>query len=188
MDLEQIKREHAKPIAALDKLILNFHTVHNIRFWYDCLANFPPTDNIHEDILKMDAYVTSIVIGYGRLFGAGTGSRQLNLAQVPEHLLKIHELFLSLRHERYAHHGKHATMHASIHLVAKDTSILVQPQISYWTVLGAPKEWAPLFEWLDALMYEQLHQAVDKLSTRTGVRWEVESGPAPRWVGKDEPE
>lgn len=162
-------------------MVLNFSAVHNIRFWYACLSNFPVSENIYEDLMQMDAYTMSIIISYGRLFGEGDGATKLDKNIVPENLREVHQDILDLRHSRYAHHGKHDTIQISLDLQPIDSSILVTPRMIFGTYLGAPPQWAPLFEWLDGYMYHALHKRLEMLTLKTGLEWKIESGPEPRW-------
>src|SRR6218665_3121659 len=174
-----ILEENRKHIERLDKMVLNMYSVANIRYWYWCLSNFKVSPNIHEDIMKMDALTTSIVISYGRLFGQGTGTTVLNKAILPVELTPIHDAIIDLRNGRYAHHGDHETINTQINIEFNGSSFVITPSMQFVFCLGAPKEWKPLFEWLDAHMHETIHKQLDFLTRTTGIQWEFPDGPAP---------
>ena len=89
---------------------------------------------------------------------------------------------MSLRHERYAHHGAHDSIQTELDVEFDGTSFILKPQLHFKLCLGAPKEWAPLFQWLDEQMFESLKKQLDRLSKISGVEWKITSGPAPYWV------
>lgn len=130
----------------------------------------------------MEAFTTSIIIAYGRLFGETKGTIVLKKEDIPSDLLHIHNQIISLRNDRYAHHGKHSTLEKVINIEYVDSSIIVSQeiQINFW--LGAPKEWAPLFKWLDEHMYTTLDKTLKFLTKETGIEWKSLHGEAPPWI------
>jgi hypothetical protein len=184
-DLDEVLAEHDHLIKGLEKMILNMNAVHNIRYWYWCLSNFPKSQNLHEDMMKMDTFTTSIIISYGRLFGDGDGATKLRKDKVPESVRHVHDDIINLRHGRYAHHGEHETIKTRLGIQANGSSIFVNPGINFLVCLGAPKEWAPLFQWLDKYMYEILYKRLDLLTKKTGIEWKIQDGPPPHWIASE---
>lgn len=185
-DLEKVLKGHSRLIEGLEKMVLNMSAVHSIQYWYSCLSNFPVSPNMYEDIMQMDAFTTSIIISYGRLFGEGDGATKLDKQIVPESLQTVHEDILNLRHARYAHHGKHHTIKTNFAIQQSGSSIVINPGITFGMYLGAPKKWAPLFQWLSKYMYETLYKRLDLLTSKTGLQWKIETGPAPAWIESEE--
>lgn len=181
-EIQDIQKKYRPNIEQLNKKLLNMYSVAHIRYWYWCLSNFRKTSNPHEDIMQMDAFTTSIVIAYGRLFGKGTGTISLNKSIAPEDLKQIHENIINLRHGRYAHHGEHKTIKKNINVKYTNSSFVVTQSIEYIICLGAPKEWEALFRWIDEYMHQTLQKQLDFLTKKTGIKWEVPSGPTPDWV------
>jgi hypothetical protein len=181
-EILEIQVKYVNHINRLDKITLNIYAVSNIRYWYWCLANFRKTPNQYEDIMQMDALTTSIVISYGRLFGKGTGSSILSKSAIPTKLQKVHDDIISLRHGKYAHHGEHNTLQKNIDIQFDGNSFIVTPTINIIFCLGAPKEWEPLFIWLDEHMHELVKQKLDFLTHETGIKWEIPITPAPHWI------
>lgn len=134
----------------------------------------------------MDAFTTSIIISYGRLFGDGEGATKLKRENVPEIVRHVHDDIINLRHGRYAHHGKHETIETRLGIQTSGSSIFINPSINFLVCLGAPKEWAPLFQWLDGHMHEMLNKRLDLLTNKTGIKWEIQDGPPPHWIESED--
>lgn len=181
-EIQDIQDKYRRHIERLEKRILNMYAVSNIRYWYWCLSNFKKSPDLHEDIMQMEAFTTSIVVSYGNLFGGGTGATMLAKEDIPKELQQVHKSIINLRHARYAHHGEHETINKNIQIEFNDSSFIVTPKMEFIVCLGAPKEWEPLFKWLDEYMHESLNKTLDFLSKETGVKWEIHSGPAPHWI------
>jgi len=163
-------------------MLLNFHSIACIRFWYWRLDNFEKTSNTHEDLMTMDALTTGIVISYGRLFSAGNGSTKLNSKIIPPPLNPVHQEILNLRNTKYAHHGGHESVESRLEIHFKDESIDIIPNLEIIVCLGAPKEWASLLEWLDTYMYKTIGEQLSLLKKKTGIEWNMPHSDPPRWV------
>lgn len=181
-EIKEILSKHSKQIRQLNKMLLNIYTISNIRFWYSCLANFRKSEDISKDILQMEAFTTSIVISYGRIFSGGTGTTTLNDKIIPGFLIPIHQEIIDLRHGKYAHHGEHSFFEKNIEVSYIDNSFTITPKIEVEFCLGAPKKWAKLFEWLDAYMYDTVQNTLLYLSSSTGVEWKFPNGPVPSYI------
>lgn len=142
-------------------MLLNINTLSNIRFWYSCLSNFKKTKDINSDVLQMEALVTSIVMSYGRIFGRGTGSTILNDKIIPDFLLPIHKEIIDMRHGRYAHHDEQSFLEKDIDVNYEDDSFILTPRLEIGFWLGAPKNWAELFKWLDEYMYNTIQDTIN---------------------------
>lgn len=153
-EIKEILYKHSKQIEQLNKMLLNMYAISNIRFWYSCLANFRKSEDISRDILQMEAFTTSIVISYGRIFSSGSGSTILNDKIIPDFLVLTHQEIINLRHGRYAHHGEQSFFIKNIDVSYMDFSFIIKPKLEVGFWLGTPKKWADLFEWLDAYMYD----------------------------------
>lgn len=181
-EIDAIKEKCKPQIDQMNKMLLNMYAVSNIRFWYSCLRNFRKTSDIHKDIMKMEAFTTSIIVSYGRIFGSGTGTTILKEKIIPKDLLCVHKQIIDLRHAKYAHHGELSTFEKNIQVEYNDFSFIVIPKVEVEFCLGAPKEWAPLFEWLDEFIYDRLQNMLTSLTRDTGVEWSFPNGPAPSWI------
>lgn len=181
-EIEEILYKYKKQIDQMSKMLLNANSLASIRFWYSYLSNFRKSDDIHQDILQMEAYTTSIIVSYGRIFSGGTGSTVLKEKVIPVELLAIHKEIIDLRHAKYAHHGELSTLEMDIEVGYIDSAFIVTPKLEVGFWLGAPKKWAPLFEWLDEFMYDTFQNALTSLTKETGVAWKFPHGPAPTWI------
>ncbi|PUV24380.1 hypothetical protein [Sphingobacterium athyrii] len=181
-EINEILAKHKKQIEQMGKMLLNIYAIANIRFWYSCLANFRKSDDMQKDILQMEALTTSIIVSYGRIFGKGTGTTVLKEQIIPTELMIVHKEIIDLRHAKYAHHGELSTLEKGIEVNYVDSSFMITPKFEIGIWLGAPKHWAPLFEFLDGYMYESLHNTLTHLTMETGVEWKFPHGPTPSWI------
>ena len=179
--IEAIKEEYKADIARLKRMLRNMHSVSDIRFIYSYLSSLE-VEVTHEFIMLSEALTTSLVVGYGRLFTQADGTTKLNADSIPKDLRPIHDEIMRLRHERYAHHGAHNSVKTKIDIKFDDTSIVVNSHLELKMCLGAPKEWGPLFEWIDRFMYETSKEQLDYLTEKSGVEWKMPDGPAPAWI------
>jgi len=181
-EIRELVSNNLTHVDRLKKMALNLHSVSCIRFWYWRLGNFYKSSDLHEDIMEMDALTTSIVISYGRLFGTGEGTTKLKNNIVPPPLEIIHNNIITLRNTKYAHHGNHESIEAKVEISFNGLSLEVIPNLEFGIYLGAPKDWAPLFEWLDNHMHETITKHLSFLTKTTGIEWDMPYGDAPRWV------
>lgn len=181
-DIQELINKHQPDIERLKKMLLNIHSVACIRFWYWRLGNFKKTLNMHEDLMAMDALATSVVISYGRLFSSGNGSTKLSSKIIPPSFKHVHQEILNLRNTKYAHHGGHESIESTLEIHIKDECIDIIPNLEFIVCFGAPKEWAPLLEWLDTYMYKTIEEQLLLLKKKTGIEWNMLHGDPPRWV------
>ncbi|WP_286850695.1 MULTISPECIES: hypothetical protein [Sphingobacterium] len=181
-EIDDILQKYKKHIGLIEKMILNMHTIANIRYWYAYLSKFPLSDIQHQDIMEMEAFTTSIIVSYNRLFGQGTGTTVMKTNLLPANLLPIHDEIIELRNARYAHHGEHSTIDKVVNTEFIDSLFIVTPKIEFTFCFGAPKHWNALFQWWDDHMYKVLHERLDFLSKETGFKWETPCGPPPPWI------
>ncbi|WP_426330044.1 hypothetical protein [Pedobacter sp. R-06] len=181
-EIDLLIKENQRHIERLNKMILNLHSVANIRFWYWSLGNFSKSSNIHKDLMNMDALTTSIVISYGRLFAGGNGSIKLKDDIIPDSFKLVHDAIIDLRNQKYAHHGGHRSIESVIKIEYIDSTLSIFPTMNLDICFGAPKEWASLFEWLDNFMYANIDKQLFFLTRKTGIEWKIPHGDAPEWV------
>jgi hypothetical protein len=179
---QELINKHQPDIDRLEKMLLNIHSVASIRFWYWRLGNFVKSPHLYEDLMTMDALTTSIVMSYGRLFNAGTGTTKMSTKIIPSSFELVHQDIIKLRNNKYAHHGGHESIESKVALEVKEEYINVTPNLEIIMCLGAPKEWGALFEWLDNYMHEIIEKQLSYLTKKTGIKWNMPNGEAPRWI------
>lgn len=179
--INEIKQKYKYQIDRLDKLILNLYAVSNIRYWYDVLSKIPIAQDYHY-LMQIEAFTTSIIISYGRLFGETNGTIPLDKKIIPKEFVFIHDEIMNLRNERYAHHGKHATIQKDPNIQFVDSRFFISPEIQIDFCFGAPKHWASLFEWLDNYMHKTIHDLLTFLTNETKTEWIFPNGPKPSWI------
>ncbi|QPH38644.1 hypothetical protein [Pedobacter endophyticus] len=181
-DVKNIINENQEHIERLKKMLLNILSVSNIRFWYWKLDHFRISENIYEDLMEMDALMTSIIVSYGRLFNSSFGSTRMNEGIVPNNLREMHKHILDLRNNKYAHHGGHQSIQPNISIENKGTHLNVALGAEIGTWLGAPQEWKELFEWLDGYMHSEVKKKLAMLTKLTGIEWKIQDHDAPWWI------
>jgi hypothetical protein len=181
-EINKILNDNSKQIEQINKMLLNMNAVSNIRFWCSCLSNFRKSKELNDDILKMEAFTTSIVISYGRIFGSGAESNKLKEKIIPENLFPVHKEIIDLRNGRYAHHGEHSFFEKCTDITYVDYAFVINPKIEVGFWFGISKKWEELFEWLDGYMYDTMHKTLLSLSDKTGVEWKFPNGPAPLYI------
>ncbi|TCC95018.1 hypothetical protein [Pedobacter hiemivivus] len=181
-EIQELVYKYQPDIDRLKKMLLNIHAVASIRFWYWRLGNFVKSPHIHEDLMMMDALTTSIVMSYGRLFGSGNGSTKLSNKIIPPSFKLVHQHIIDLRNTKYAHHDGHESIESNMEIDIQGECINVIPNLEILICFGAPKEWGPLFEWLDTYMHETIKIQLSLLTEKTGIEWNMPNGDAPRWI------
>lgn len=182
-EVKEILEQNLRQIEQIEKMTLNYFTIHNIRYWYSLLSNFPLEQFSIDELLQIEALTSSISIAYGRLFGQGkAGTTKLEDNILPKIYLSAHNEIINLRHRRYAHHGEDSTINKSAKPQYIEGKFKIKLSIEIGFYFGAAKHWGPLFEWLDGYMYDTLYKNINSLSQKTGYVWEMEDGPVPRWI------
>lgn len=177
-------QRHKADLDRLRRMVPNMLAVSSIRFIYDRLSKMEPSVSV-EFMFEVDALTSAIATSYGRLFTQTTGVTKLNESIIPSHLRSIHDQVMSLRHERYAHHGDHNSLKTLLCVEWDGTKFAVVPQMLIGMWFGASKDWAPLFAWMDSYLFQQVQRHTDHLAKVTGQPWAFADGPPPSWNPED---
>lgn len=151
INLEAIATELEKDIERLDRMAANLKTFNEVEFVYEMLDKTIPAEGMSaadltmEFLLQNEALTTALVIAYGRLFAKTTNTTQLDARKIPDELREAHEEIISLRNERYAHHGGHESVRSTASIEADGEEILFTQRLELQMVLGAAKHWAVRF-------------------------------------------
>ena len=121
--------------------------------------------------MDAEAFTTTIVMSYGRLFSESKGAPVFKKKLIPEHLHSTHEEIIALRNERYAHHGNHETTAAAIELFVSETD--VEMKLHWWTSIydGTAPHWGALFDWLNQFLKTSFSKQMKYLSETSGKEW-----------------
>jgi hypothetical protein len=122
-------------------------------------------------MLEMEAYLTTISVSYGRLFAESKGARVLKKKLIPKQLWDVHEEIISLRNERYAHHGDHITTAPELELFVYEDEVLTQLHWRSKMPNGAPPSWKELFLWVDSFLKESFQKQMAHMSQTSGKNW-----------------
>lgn len=161
-------------INRLRRTIIALATAQHIIFYMQRLQEIGEEAKISADInryMDIEAFVTIIIISYRRLFNESKGVPVFKKKFIPTNFIKAHEEIISLRNERYAHHGEHETVVAELELFV--TEYEVEMKIHWWTSFyeGAAPHWQELFEWMLNYIKESFRKQLDYLSRTTGKNW-----------------
>lgn len=161
-------------VIRLRKTITNLMTMRHVLYYYDRLNRLKhdgQSTASADRVMEAEAFMTTIVMSYGRLFAESTGVRVLIKKLIPEHLLDIHEEIISFRNERYAHHGNHATTAAELEMFVSEDDVEMQLHWRSSMYNGAPPHWRALFEWVDEYLKESFKKQMSHLSKTSGKEW-----------------
>lgn len=124
-----------------------------------------------ETLMDIDAFTTAIVMSYGRLFNESKGAPVFKKKLIPTHLLMVHEEIISLRNERYAHHGDHKTLAAELKLFIKEDRVDVKIIWRASVKKEISPDWQELFEWTHSYIKNSFHKQIDYLDRTSGKKW-----------------
>lgn len=182
-----ISLQYERELKIIQDHQLNFSTVNVLLFSYGQLQQlgdrWSKADiSVDELFLANEALTTSVVACYGRLFTRGNGATKLNPDKIPAEHKAAHEELMSLRHERYAHNGKHDSVTTNVRLSVEGNVVTVYPGQDTGTYIGGSNEWGPLFLWINRHLVETMEGYRDHLSKKTGLDWRMSTGPQPPWM------
>lgn len=184
----ELAAEFKADIERLDRMAANHLTMNEVEFVYHQLRQLVPESGMKaesitvEFILQNEALTTALVVAYGRLFASGNGTTKLDAKKLPEAFREAHEEIISLRNERYAHHGAHHSLTTTVALESEGDDVIFGQSISVGMWFGAPIHWGPLFVWLRGHIHDRVQSELAYLSQRSGVTWKMRNGPPPSWV------
>jgi hypothetical protein len=89
---------------------------------------------------------------------------------------------MELRHERYAHNGRHETVGSGASFLFLDNEIRINLEMNSGLYIGGRNEWDELVTFLNEYMYKRLQKILARLKKKTGYEWRVPVGPAPDWT------
>lgn len=181
VDLSNLNADFASEIDRLNKMMANIFAANSIEYNYSRLSkmHFSPS---MEFFLEVEGLTASLVISYGRLFSQTTGTTKLKRDLIPEHLRKVHDEIMSLRHERYAHHGAHPSIRSKIRLTLDGDTVFVNPRMKIRFWVGASKEWKPLILWLREFLFDETQRQLEHLTRISGVQWQMVTDDAPTYA------
>jgi hypothetical protein len=123
------------------------------------------------------AFVTT----YARLIDGGIGSG-VSRSTLPADLRPVHDNLIDLRNKRYAHNAGHDSITGSLKIGFEGGKFEISTNVNMDVYVGGAREWEPLVEFLDDLMFSRLDAQLKELKEKTGREWTFPSGPPPNWV------
>ncbi|WDA11592.1 hypothetical protein [Paracoccus marcusii] len=173
-DAEAYINKNLSHINRLRRTVIALATTQDILIYSKRLREVSETDasiDAYRRVMDMEAFTTIIVISYGRLFTESKGAPVFKRKLIPEHLLPVHDKIISLRHERYAHHGDHETVAARLGLYVTEHEVKTTIHWNATVHDGVPPQWLELFQWLNNYIKGSFSKQLEYLNT-TGKRWE----------------
>jgi hypothetical protein len=170
-----------KDIENLIRLLKAIPTTNILTYTYHRLrmAKFEATT---EAFLEQEMLTTAFIVTYARLFVEGNGGSGVARDQIPSHLRSVHDGIMELRHERYAHNGRHETVGSGASFLFLDNEIRINLEMNSGLYIGGRNEWDELVTFLNEYMYKRLQKILARLKKKTGYEWRVPVGPAPDWT------
>ncbi len=165
---------HQTSVIRLRKTITNLVAVKQVLYFYNRLQQLKMEDHTtvsNDCVMEAEAFFSTIVMSYGRLFAESNGTPVFKKKLIPKDLLDTHEEIISFRNERYAHHGNHDTTAAEIELFVGEYDVQVNLHWRASMYLGAPPHWLELFEWVDEFLKLSFSKQIKHLSATSGKEW-----------------
>ncbi len=130
---------------------------------------------------EQEALKAAFSIGYAKLFTSTRGVARLKRNQLPSELFEHHERLMKLRNKRYAHSDTDDESDPVLKIrydAAKEAYVVAQAYELRVTV-GPDAGWRPLIDAVASCSSEMQRKTLEKLSKKTGKRWEAVEGPLP---------
>lgn len=141
-------------------------------------------DSTIEAVIEQEMLTTAFIVTYSRLFVTGNGVKGISRKVIPDHLKKIHDEIIDIRHRRYAHNGGHETIDSGLEILYSESKFQVNMQLNLGFFVGGRNEWKELVTFIDAYMHEMLYKILARLKDKTGYEWSISTGETPDWIGK----
>jgi hypothetical protein len=176
-DLQAIYSKYEPEIGRLKQMLWNMHSVSNVRYVYSYLRSLLTSRLLVEFIMLSEPLTTLIVYREWHVCHQNNDGRSHSCMRIwfREQLRPIHNEIMSLRHERFAHHGAHEI--TKVDIQSTHDCLVVMPELNH-----APKEWGLCFSGYDELMYEESKKQLEHLSRISGIKWTMPHGPSPSWL------
>jgi len=161
-------------VNRLRKTVANLVTVQHILYFYQRLQERSHDNQalISKDwVMDSEAFMTTIVMSYGRLFSESKGAPVFKKKIIPKHLHSVHDEIITLRNERYAHHGNHETTAAEIELFVFETKVEMKLHLRSSLYYGVVPHWGELFDWFSEFLKESFTKQLKYLSETSGKEW-----------------
>ncbi len=173
-DAAAFVEDNKQHINRLRKTVTNLVTMQQVLYFHKKLQEFEHTDPeviSNDQVMLVEALMTTIVMSYGRLFAESNGVPVFKRKLIPEHLQAVHSEIIKFRNEKYAHHGNHETTAAEIELFVSEDD--VEMKLHWWssTYNGAARHWSELFNWLNGFLKESFKKQLKHLSKISGKEW-----------------
>jgi hypothetical protein len=167
-------------LKILIRLVHAFPTMASLRYIQHRLAStkFEATT---EWVLENDMLTLAFVTTYARLIDGGIGSG-VSRSTLPADLRPVHDNLIDLRNKRYAHNAGHDSITGSLKIGFEGGKFEISTNVNMDVYVGGAREWEPLVEFLDDLMFSRLDAQLKELKEKTGREWTFPSGPPPNWV------
>ncbi|MGX0879789.1 hypothetical protein ACSSV4_004499 [Roseovarius sp. MBR-154] len=161
-------------VSRLRKTITNLMTMRHVLYFLDRLDGLKHdarAASSKDSIMEAEAFMTTVVISYGRLFAESKGVPVFKKKLIPKDLFETHDEIIKFRNERYAHHGCHVTTAAEIELFVGESDVDMKLHWRASMYNGAPPHWRDLFEWVDEFLKTSFKKQVAHLSATSGKEW-----------------
>ncbi|MCI9500203.1 MAG: hypothetical protein HFE69_21475 [Enterobacter hormaechei subsp. steigerwaltii] len=135
-----------------------------------------------ESAFEQEMLTTAFVVAYSRLFVDGKGTAGISRKKIPKHLRSVHDEIIQIRHERYAHNGRHDSLSSNLEIIYDGSNFNLDLQLSFGLFIGGRNEWEELVKFIDEYMVDQLQKILLRLKEKTGSEWIFPSDPNPDFI------
>lgn len=174
-DAADVINVNKRDINRLRLTTTNIMTVHHLKFYLDWLDQNKVEGDVTTislpSLMEIEAMTTAFVISYGRMFSSTTGVTKYVRKNVPEEHKHAHDEIISLRNERYAHHGDHESYGVELELTVFEDRVETGIHYLSNSYVGVPQNWRNLINWLEVYVNESFKNQLSHLSKKTMRTW-----------------
>lgn len=174
-DADDVINENKRDINRLRLTTTNIMTVHHLKFHLDWLDQNKVEGDASTvsltSIMEIEAITTAFVVSYGRIFSSTKGVTKYVRKNVPEKHKEAHDEIISLRNERYAHHGDHESYGVELDLTVFEDRVETGIHYLSESNVGVPQNWWDLINWLEVYVRESFNNQLSHLSNKTMRTW-----------------
>jgi len=174
-DAADVLNANRREINRLRLTTTNIMTVHHLKFYLDWLdqnkLEGDATTISLPSVFEIEAMTTAFVVSYGRMFSSTKGVTKYLRKSVSQEHIDAHDEIISLRNERYAHHGDHESYGVELDLTVFEDRVETGIHYLSQSHVGAPQSWRNLINWLEVYVKESFNNQLSHLSNKTMKTW-----------------
>lgn len=139
-----------------------------------------------DSVNEQEMLTTAFVVTYSRLFADGKDVSRISDRKIPKNLKPFHKELISMRNERYAHNGEHDSVRKSPEIEFDGAEFYIKINYEISMHVGGRNEWEDLVKFVNEYVYAQIFKIIERLSEKTGCKWNFPHDLAPEFIGESE--